>query len=154
MRRLQLDDITYYGADIVPSLINKIRGQHAAPKVSFKCADVTLDQFPNVHLWLCRDCLFHLSNRHIVLALRNFLSSGTPLIFTTTHLNTTGFTNVDIRTGGFRLLDLFSAPYFFPQEVLARISDWIEPWPPREMCLWTREQVAEAVQRMSTSVTI
>jgi hypothetical protein len=144
---IKQNDITYYGADIVPAIIVKIQ-QYETSKVSFKCADITLDEFPKVDLWLCRDCLFHLSNRDIILALRNYLASGTPLVLTTTHLNTAAFENVDIRSGDFRLIDLFSAPYFFPQEVLARIPDWIEPWPPREMCLWTREQVARAVRRM------
>jgi hypothetical protein len=69
-----------------------------------------VNEFPKVDLWLCRDCLFHLSNRDILLALRNFLASGTPLVFTTTHLNSAVFENVDIRTGGFRRIDLFSAP--------------------------------------------
>ena len=145
---IQQTDITYYGADIVPAMIDKLQRQYGTPKVSFRIADITSDKFPKVDLWLCRDCLFHLSNQDIFLALRNFVASGTPLVLTTTHLNTTGFENVDIRTGGFRLIDLFSAPYFFPQEVLARIPDWIEPWPPREICLWTSEQVARAVQRM------
>lgn len=144
---IEQSDITYYGADIVPAIIDKLRRQYATPTVSFKCADITLSEFPKVDLWFCRDCLFHLSNRDILLTLRNFLASDTPLVLTTTHLNTTEFENFDIRTGGFRLIDLFSPPYFFPQETLARIPDWIEPWPPREMCLWTREQVARAVRR-------
>ena len=149
---IQQSEITYCGADIIPAMINKLQRQYGTPKVSFKSADITLDKFPKVDLWLCRDCLFHLSNRDIILALRNFLASGMPLVLTTTHLNTGVFENVDIRTGGFRLIDLFSPPYFFPQEVLARIPDWIEPWPPREMCLWTREQVARAVQRMEAVI--
>jgi Methyltransferase domain len=149
---IQQSDITYYGADIVPEMIDKIQKQYGTPKVRFKSADITLDEFPKVDLWFCRDCLFHLSNRDIILALRNFLASGTPLVFTTTHLNSAVFENVDVSTGGFRRIDLFSAPYFFPREVLARIPDWVEPWPPREMCLWTREQVAGAVQRMEAVI--
>jgi hypothetical protein len=149
---IQQSDIIYYGADIVPVMIDKIQKQYGTPKVRFKIANITLDEFPKVDLWFCRDCLFHLSNRDIILALRNFLASGTPLVFTTTHLNDTAFENVDIRTGGFRRIDLFSAPYFFPREVLARIPDWVEPWPAREMCLWTREQAARAVQRMEAII--
>jgi hypothetical protein len=145
---IKQSDITYYGADVVPAMIDTIRRQYGTAKVNFRVADITSDQFPKVDLWFCRDCLFHFSNRDITLALRNFLSSGTPLVLTTTHLNTPMFENVDIRTGGNRNIDLFSAPYFFPQEVLARIPDWVEPWPAREMCLWTREQVARAVRRM------
>ena len=56
---IEQSDITYYGADIVPAIIDKIRRQYARPKVSFKCADITLNEFPKVDLWFCRDCLFH-----------------------------------------------------------------------------------------------
>jgi hypothetical protein len=149
---IQESNITYYGADIVPAIIDRIQKTYGTPKVSFKCADITLDEFPKVDLWLCRDCLIHLSNRDINLALRNFLASGTPLVLMTTNSNIAEFENVDIRTGGYRRVDLFSAPYFFPQEVLARIPDWIEPRPRQEMCLWTREQVARAVQHMEAHV--
>jgi SAM-dependent methyltransferase len=145
---IERSEITYYGADIVPAMINNIRRQYTLPKVNFQVADITRDPFPKVDLWFCRDCLFHLSNQDIALALLNFLASGTPLILTTTHLNGDMFENVDIRTGGSRRIDLFSAPYFFPREVLARIPDWVEPWPAREMCLWTRDQVAGIVQRL------
>src|SRR5262245_41843554 len=62
---IQQSDITYYGADIVPVMIDNLQKQYGTPKVRFKNADITLDQFPNVDLWLCRDCLFHLSNRDI-----------------------------------------------------------------------------------------
>ena len=78
-------NISYCGADIVPVLVDKIRRQYATPKVTFRCADIRLDEFPKVDLWLCRDCLFHLSYRYTTLALRNFLASGTPLVLTTTH---------------------------------------------------------------------
>ena len=66
---------------------------------------------------------------------------------TTTHFNTTGFANVDIADGEFRLLDLHSEPFALPRETLFRIADYIFPFPPREMCVWTREQVAAALSR-------
>jgi hypothetical protein len=93
--------------------------QYGTPKVRLR--QLRIGRVSEVDLWFCRDCPFHLSNRDIILALRNFLTSGTRLVFTTTHLNSAVFESVDIRTGGFRRIDLFSTPYFFQREVLARI---------------------------------
>lgn len=140
--------IAYLGADIVPEMIYELQERYGNLMVSFKVADIMKDKGPRVDLWMCRDCLFHLSNRDIISTLWNFLASGTPLFLTTTHVNMGDFENADIQTGGFRRIDLFAAPYFFPKDTLARIVDWISPWPPREMHLWTRGQVANAVQRM------
>ncbi len=105
---IEKTSITYHGADIVPAIVDKLQRRYATSRVSFRCADITLNKFPKVDLWFCRDCLFHLSNRDIILALQNFLASGTPLILTTTHLSAAVSENADIRTGGFRLIDLFA----------------------------------------------
>ena len=153
MRRVvEKTEITYLGADIVPAIISALQKRHGNSRLRFEVADITRDKFPGADLWICRDCLFHLSNGDIARALRNFLTSGTPLFLTTTHINTGEFDNVDIQTGGFRRIDLFSPPYFFSRDTLAQIPDWIAPWPPREMRLWTRDQVASAVKQMEQSM--
>jgi hypothetical protein len=53
--------------------------------------------------------------------------------------------NLDIATGDFHLIDLFSAPYNFDANVLFRIDDTIPNEKPREMCLWSREQIMAAM---------
>jgi hypothetical protein len=64
---------------------------------------------------------------------------------TTTHLNTTKFRNRDIAAGRYRKLDLHAGPYHLPREVLYRIPDYVFPYPQRELCVWTRAQVAAAL---------
>ena len=64
---------------------------------------------------------------------------------TTTHLNVIDFENRDIEAGDYRLLDLHIAPFFLPRNVLYRIPDYIFPYPQRELCVWSRRQVAGAV---------
>jgi len=155
MRKVVVDtDLVYFGADIVSALIAENAKRSQDSRVRFSVADITVDRFPKVDLWICRDCLFHLSNRDIYRALSNFVSADIPYVLTTTHLNDSGFENTDIPTGDFRLLDLFSPPYCLPKEVSARITDWVAPHPPREMCLWTKDQVSAALPQMAAAVKI
>lgn len=137
--------IQYIGGDIAPSLIEANLRRYAGPGRKFVKFDIVRDVFPQADLWFCRDCLFHLSNDNIFAALENFCRSNIPYVMTTTHFNTTGFANVDIADGEFRLLDLHSEPFALPRETLFRIADYIYPFPPREMCVFTREQVRAAL---------
>jgi hypothetical protein len=98
---------------------------------------------------ICRDCLFHLSNRDIVLLLQNFVASNSSYLLTNTHVNDGSIVNTDIKAGDFRLIDLFSEPFCLPKDVLYRIDDYVQPFPPREMCLWDREQISSAVQELT-----
>jgi hypothetical protein len=146
------NDIVYFGGDIVSALIEKNLEHHQGERIKFRVADITVDKFPKADLWICRDCLFHLSNSDVFLALKNYVSSEVPYVLTTTHINDTGFKNVDIPTGDFRLIDLHSAPFYLPKEVRFRITDWVDPHPPREMCLWSKEQVARALPKMKSAL--
>jgi hypothetical protein len=141
---LQTVDVEYVGADIVSTLIDELNKKYKNGKVSFICVDLVKDALPKSDLMICRDCLFHLSYDDAKSVLKNFISSGTPYLLTTTHTKTDGFRNEDILTGDFRLIDLFSAPYDFPLNPLASIEDWIAPHPERRMCLWSRDQVSVA----------
>jgi hypothetical protein len=135
-------EVEYVGADIVARIIKANTAQHANRRIRFFQVDLTQTKFPRADLMICRDCLFHLSYRDINLVLTNFVASGIPLLLTSTHLGVV--TNRDICSGDFRLTDLFSAPFNFSKDVLYRIEDWVPPFPPREMCLWSHDQVASA----------
>ena len=57
----------------------------------------------------------HLSFVDIYKSLENFCSSRTKYILTTNFINREGgFDNVDIRSGDYRPIDLFSDPFNFP----------------------------------------
>ena len=139
-------DIDYTGADIVGPLIDSLNKQHGGPRKKFIHLDLTSGSLPKADLMICRDCLFHLSYADTRAVLENFVSSGTPYILTTTHKDDGTFTNFDIKTGFYRRINLFAPPYSLPTATLARIEDWVAPDPEREMCLWSREQITNALE--------
>jgi hypothetical protein len=146
MRRLlKTADVDYTGGDVVRPLVDRLNGQHADRRTKFFHINLITDAFPQADLMICRDCLFHLSYDDAMAVLRNFMRSDIPYLLMTTHVNTGHFQNTDIRTGGFRWIDLFSAPFNLPQDTLCRIDDWVPPDPARQMCLWHREQLAARV---------
>jgi hypothetical protein len=142
--------LTYIGGDIALSLIKQNRKNYAGPRRRFLQFDIVDHPFPEADVWFCRDCLFHLPHEFIFRALRNFCASNIKLVMMTNHINKDGFVNLDAKAGGFRLVDFFSPPFNLPRDVLFRIVDYIEPYPPREMCVWTREHIAGALAKMST----
>jgi len=141
--------IRYRGGDIVKGIIDMNKKLNTIDRISFMVFDITSQPFPKSDLWLCRDVFFHLSHKDIVNALRQFVKSDIPYFLTTTHKNLEHFANTDILTGDFRLIDLFSAPYNFPKDVLYRFDDYIYPHPAREMCLFTREQISAVVSKLN-----
>jgi hypothetical protein len=135
-------DVDYIGGDIVAPLVEANRARYATETIKFVHVDITKDIFPPCDLMICRDCIFHLSFSDARSALQNFVSSKIPYLLTTTHIDDKdSIKNKDIATGDYRLIDLFAPPYNFPRDVLFRIEDWRQPDPPREMCLWSRDQI-------------
>jgi len=146
---LQTNEIKYIGGDIVSPLIEKLNKNYGNLKTSFIHINLIEESFPKADLMICRDCLFHLSYDDTVAVLKNFVNSGTPYILTTTYNNSPQwFSNEDIVTGDFRLIDLLTPPYNFPTP-LEIIDDFLIPDPKRHICLWSREQVLVAVNRFN-----
>lgn len=153
MRHVEgLGDLRYIGGDISPGVIAANEKAYGGTGYEFRVFDITRDPFPQVDLWFCRDCLFHLPYRAILDAFQNFVASEVKYLFATNHLNLSGFRNKDIPAGAFRVLDLHAAPFFLPRTKAFCIADWIHPFPAREMRLWSREEVAEAVPKMKAAL--
>lgn len=127
--------ISYIGADIVKPLIDKNQLLYGDASKRFISLDITNDKLPQADLWLCRDCLFHLSYKDITIAIQNFLTSDIRYILTSNHQNCTK--NKDIATGSFRLLNLELPPFNLGKPIMV-IDDWIEGFPERQLCLWER----------------
>jgi hypothetical protein len=107
--------------------------------------DIIADPFPETDCWHCRDCLFHLPFEAIHQALANFTSSGIGHVLITSHRSRILHRNLDVGFGGFRFLDLECAPFFLPPP-LKRIPDYRRGHDfPRYVCLWSRDQIAQAV---------
>jgi len=106
----------YIGGDIVPELIAQNRVKHGSTKREFRVLDIIMDSLPFADLIFCRDCLVHLSNKHILKALNNIKKSRTKYLLTTTF--TECETNQDITTGDWRIINLEKPPFHLPKPLL------------------------------------
>lgn len=135
--------IRYLGLDIVRELIVTNHEKYSNYNISFHQKDIRIDGLPRCDLAICRDVLFHFSEKDIFIFLQNFLDSGSLYLLTTTHKNNSSFINQDIETGKWRYLDLFQQPYNFP-EPLERLEDGGGD---RYLCLWSRDQISNIVKK-------
>lgn len=133
----------YVGGDIVQPLIQRNAERYTDSRTRFVHIDIRRDALPEADLWMCRDCLQHLSEQDIVEALDNFVRSGIRYILTSTHPECRQ--NTDGATGSQRLINLTLPPFDFG-EPLATIDDWVAPFPRRYMGLWTRDQVLRGLE--------
>ena len=132
-------DTQYIGADIVDPLIQSNQQSFGNEKTRFAHLDIIRDKLPDADLWLCRDCLFHLSYADIFAVVKNFLDSNIRYLLTSTHPESDR--NIDIPTGHFRLINLELPPFGFCKPILT-IDDWIEGKPVRQLALWEQQDLA------------
>jgi SAM-dependent methyltransferase len=139
--------VDYAGGDISADVVT--RAQAAHPGRDLRVFDITTDPFPEAEVWHCRDCLFHLPFDAIQQALANFAASNIGYVLITSHRARLLHRNLDVGFGGFRFLDLERAPFFLPPS-LERIPDYRRGHDfPRYVCLWSRDQIAQAIARWS-----
>ena len=154
MQRVEMEEIFYVGGDIVEPLIIKLNEEFASKNKSFVLFDITTDLFPKSDLVLSRDILFHFSYQDILLTLNNFLDSGSKYFLSTSYDNDGDFLNSNIRSGGFRLIDLFSVPFSFPRDFHFQIPEQGEGrFPPRKLFLWDCRQVEIASRNLEKFLT-
>lgn len=136
--------IDYTGADIVGTVIETNQKSFATNTVRFIECDICSDPIPPADLIFVRDCLFHLSFEEIGKFLRNLAATEYKYLMTTSHevQHRGDFRNTDIRTGEFRLIDLFSTPFDFQRDsVLEDIEDFEDRQHPRSMVLIAKDNV-------------
>jgi hypothetical protein len=121
MRDVDLSGIEYTGADVVPELIARNRRLYEARGRSFVVLDITSDSLPAVDVILCRDCLIHLSSRHVRDAIANFKRSNSRFLLATTHV--TVRENTDIQSGDRRNINLELPPFNFPPRLQSITED-------------------------------
>lgn len=112
MKRVDLGGISYTGADIVPDLIETNQRRYGADRIRFVVADLLRGGVPRADVVLCRDCLVHFSFQDVFAALETICASGARYLLTTTF--TAHPSNTDIRTGGWRPLNLEKEPFLLP----------------------------------------
>ncbi len=140
MKHIPFDAETrYIGGDIVGELVERLQRDYAAPNRRFERLDVIASPLPQADLLICRDCFIHLSNADVLAALDNILAADISYLLTTTYRF--GRINADIVTGQFRVINLEAQPFSLPAPI-ETIVDYVYPFPPRRLALWSRAQLA------------
>jgi len=104
--------VPYVGVDIVEELVNANTRRYASADRRFVCRDLTRDELPKADLIVSRDAFVHMSFADIGAAVRNFKRSGSRYVLATTFVGDRA--NVDIPTGGWRVLNMQAPPLSFP----------------------------------------
>lgn len=112
-RLVERGQVAYIGGDIVQALVDTNQATYGDEKTSFMHLDITKDALPDVDLWMCRDCLLHLSYELIEQALANLQRSNIRYFLASNYPGITE--NHDIPTGHARLLNLNLPPFNFPE---------------------------------------
>lgn len=134
--------ITYIGGDIVEPMIERNRARYGSESTRFIALDIVNDTLPAADLWLCRDCLIHLSNRDVFQTFNNFLKSNIRFLLVSTCPDIDK--NDDIPTGAGRPLNL-RLPPFSLGEPLRSIDDTMAGDLVKHLALWEREAVRDAL---------
>jgi hypothetical protein len=143
MAAVPMHGVRYVGADIVPQLVQRNQERYAGNGRLFVRLDLTRDPLPQADLWMCRDCIIHLSNADVWRLLDNFVRSGIPHILLSSYPETV--TNEDTYTGGFHPINLCAAPFLFPPPILA-VPDFVDGFPRRELAMWSREGIRPLIE--------
>ncbi len=121
MSQVDLGVDTYYGADIVETMIEKNTKDYGNSSTIFKCLNLTTDTLPAVDLIFSRDCLVHLSYEDALNILKNFKKSGAKYLLTTTFTNRDKNTDMIDENGNslfWRTLNMQLSPFNFPEPIL------------------------------------
>jgi SAM-dependent methyltransferase len=130
--------VRYTGADIVPALIEANQKAFGDADTTFRVLDITQGDFPSADLWICRDCIQHLSTKDALAALENFRHSGIPYALMSTHPDCRF--NGDMISGGYRQVNLRLPPFSLGEPLIV-IDDYEAGAARRQMGLWSRDQI-------------
>lgn len=119
-KEIELDAVSYTGADLIGDLIAENQRLYGSDKKQFQKLDILCDALPDAGLILVRDCFPHFSNVHILKATANIKRSKVQYLLSTTFPECAY--NEDILTGCWRPLNLCIAPFYYP-EPLAIINE-------------------------------
>lgn len=111
LKEVNLDFLSYVGADIVDDIIRHNQEKFHKQNRTFIKLDIPNDDLPKVDLIFCRDLFVHFSFNDISKSIRNIKRSGSKYLLTTSFTETK--VNVDIVTGEWRKLNLQMLPFSF-----------------------------------------
>lgn len=116
MKNVDLSDILYTGADIIPSLIAKNKAKHHSNNISFLELDILVDSLPKADLVIVRDLFIHFSHTNTAKALASVYKSGSSYLLATTYPSTQE--NLLIRDGFNYNINLQISPFNLPRPLL------------------------------------
>jgi SAM-dependent methyltransferase len=151
MKRVDLNNIDYTGADIVKELIQTNRAKYARDGVRFQHLNLLKDKLPKVDLIFCRDCLVHFSFADIGLALGNVCNSQSEYFLTTTFTGRKD--NHEIVTGQWRPINLELVPFVFPKPLKITTEGCTEgngAYEDKALGLWRIADIRESLTRRCT----
>lgn len=134
--------VRYFGADVSGVLMEEIGSKFGSKDRLFLRFDIVSDPFPDMDVWICRDCLFHLPLDLAMAALRNSLRAEIDYMMLTSHYEVGK--NRDIEIGRFRRLDLLQAPFSLPEPLL-RVDEFAGTPRHRFVGVWRAEDVRTAI---------
>lgn len=136
MQHCSLQVEQYIGADIVKELVQLNHDRFNSDKTTFQVLDLRLDELPSVDLIFVRDLFIHLSYEDIVSCLQNIRRSGSKFLMTTTFPSCKK--NYDIKSGGFRKINLSISPFNFPNPLynLSDINSEGSKFNDKSMSIW------------------
>jgi len=111
MKEVNLDSISYIGADIVEKIIQINNEKYTKENRKFVKIDILRDELPQVDLILCKDLFMHFSYRDIFTAIENIKKRGSKYLLAS---NTLVTKNYDIPTGYGRPINFLIKPFSFP----------------------------------------
>jgi SAM-dependent methyltransferase len=130
--------LSYVGGDIVEALVTHNQEKFGNDHTRFLCLDIRHDELPNADLWICRDCLGHLSDNDVFKVIRNFHNSDAKYFLASTCVKCKK--NLDIPTGSGRDLYLELPPFSFCKPILY-INDYSFEGKQLALALWERRQL-------------
>ena len=115
MRKVDMSQIKYIGADIVSEITDINNQKYSTKNKKFLNLNLLQDKLPKSDLIICRDCLVHFSEEDIFKALKNICESDSGYLMTTNFLKHKH--NRKIATGKWRRINLTKNPFNLPDPI-------------------------------------
>lgn len=134
MQHLSYKFDSYIGIDIVPDLVEKLRGQF--PSRQFQVNNIVTDILPFADVIFCRDCLVHLPIDSIESAIANFKRAGFKYLMSTTFPKCQ--TNSNISAGDWRPINLQIEPFSLsrPLTLVAETPNAVGHYADKSIGVW------------------
>jgi 2-polyprenyl-3-methyl-5-hydroxy-6-metoxy-1,4-benzoquinol methylase len=108
---LNLNNINYLGLDVVPSVIKKNSDKFSSKNIKFSLMCDDLIQVPSADLLIMKDVLQHLPNKNITDFANIVFPKFKFCLLTNSFNKLNSLSNIEIKHGEFRTLDLSAPPY-------------------------------------------